>query len=345
MPALLRIIDANANRAREALRVIDDAARFGLDDAGLCEAAKSLRHTVNVSLGRMKPDRAALLASRDTAGDVGTAVTGAGEYVRAGLPGIVAAACGRLTEALRSIEEAAKAIGEEAVAREIEAARYRAYTLEQRLTLALGTGRTEQWRLCVLITESLCTRHSWQRTAELAVEGGADCLQLREKSLDSAEFLSRAQTLVAIARQARAAVIINDRVDVALLAEATGVHVGQTDLSVRHVRALAGSRLLVGVSTHNTEQALEAFSHGADYCGVGPMFSTTTKEISELAGPEYLHAYLDLPNARPHLAIGGVTPENIGQLSGCRGVAVSSAVCSAPDPKAVCERLRAALPA
>lgn len=346
MQPLARMIDANFNRAREALRVLDDVARFAAGNAALCEQAKNLRHQLVSAITALPLDRAALLASRDTPGDVGTAIATPAEYTRRTLYDVAQAAAARLTEALRSLEESSKALGAIPAAKQIESTRYAAYTLEKELLTALGPGVCPQWRLCVILSESLCLHHPWTRVAELAIEGGADCLQLREKTLDSAELLRRARTLTELARPRGVAVIINDRPDIALLCGAQGVHVGQLDLPVAAVRELAGARLFVGVSTESPQQALAAFACGADYCGVGPMFATTTKHKPRLAGPQYLREYLALSAARPHLAIGGVTPSTIPELaaSGCQGVAVSSCVCSAADPRAVCRQLRAHLP-
>ncbi|MBK7404954.1 MAG: thiamine phosphate synthase [Phycisphaerales bacterium] len=341
--SLPRLIDANANRAREGLRVLEDLARFVLADEDLCSRLKAVRHGLGNALTSLPIDRGSLLAWRDTAGDVGTGVKGAGEGERAGLPAIAAAAAGRLAEALRVIEEGAKGLRAPEAAAEVERLRYLAYDAAGQTERALGTGRARQWRLCVLITESLCTHHAWDRVAELAIEGWADCVQLREKTLDGAELVRRARRLVELAHPRGVSVIVNDRVDIALAAGADGVHVGQGDMAVRDVRRVAGNALLVGVSTSSVEQAREAAREGADYCGLGPMFPSTTKAKNRLAGPEYLREYLkDSACARlPHLAISGITEKNIGELqaAGCRGVAVSSAVCGAPDPLAACRKL------
>jgi len=341
---LARIIDANANRAREALRVMEDAARFGLNDNDLSARLKSMRHTLREALGALPVDDLALVSSRDTPGDVGVTISTVSEGERAGLAEIAGAAGARLTEALRSIEEVAKALAPGGNGARFESLRYEAYELEKRLRLALGGGRGRQWTLCVLVSESLC-RLRWDAVAEAALAGGADCLQLREKTLDARELLRRARRLVEMARSAGAAAIINDRPDIALLADADGVHVGQSDLSVAEVRSLAGRRLLVGVSTHNVAQARDAMRDGADYCGLGPMFPTTTKDAGQIAGLSYLREYLDLAKAPAHLAIGGVTPENVGAMvrEGCRGVAVSSFVCGSSDPRGATERLLAAM--
>ncbi len=342
-----RIIDANANRAREALRVIEDVARFALDDAEAQRSLKSLRHAFQEAIERLLPDDAARLAWRDAPGDVGTRASTPSEADRQTLRDVAGAAFGRAGEALRAAEEGAKLEARADLAGVIESIRYRLYDLEGHLVPRLGASPT-QWTLCVLLTESLCEHHAWETVAREAIAGGADCLQLREKSMDGAELLRRAVRLVEIARAsdgARPAVIVNDRPDIALLAGADGVHLGQTDLSVGDVRRLAGAQLLVGVSTTNLEEAHRAVRDGADYCGLGPMFHTTTKDKPVLAGPAYLRAYLDDPvvRATPHLAIGGITPELAPALreAGCRGVAVSGAVLKhkrpAANSRAFCE--------
>jgi thiamine-phosphate pyrophosphorylase len=371
MEALLRIVDANANRAREALRVLEDVARFAMDDGDLSAELKALRHELRAAVDCLTAERGglgALLAWRDTPGDVGTAHSTAAEQARGSVRDVAAAAGKRLSESLRVLEECAKVISPPAAA-DVEMLRYRGYEAERRVLAALGTGRAEQWRLCVLVTECACLHHSWEEVARRAVEAGADCVQLREKGLGDREFLRRARRLVQIARDVartpgaeganpgpdgramagRAAVVVNDRPDVALLSGADGVHVGQDDLPVREVRRLAGDRLIVGVSTHTPAQARAAAAEGADYCGVGPMFETTTKTAGPAAGPALLREYLSVPaTARvPHLAIGGITAENVGELAaaGCRGVAVCAAVCGAADPGLTCRRLVAALTA
>jgi len=363
----LRIIDASANRAREALRVMEDAARFVLDDGALCARLKEIRHGLAAALGA--PGENAL-AWRDTAHDVGTLVGTPSEYSRAGVRAVVVAAGKRLGEALRSIEEFAKVAGArrpvetmELDARAFEALRYRAYEAERDLVLAMGAGRTTGWKLCVIITEALCAHRPWLDVARLALEGGADCLQLREKSLDSGELLTRARALVGLVRggraeesvrpadaptAARASVIINDRPDIALLSGADGVHLGQTDLPVHEARKVVGLGGLVGVSTESIAQARRALHDGADYCGAGPMFPTSTKAKPRLAGPSYLREYLAHRPPLPHcLAIGGVAPERMGELHAAAerrigegwGVAASGAVCGADDPTGVCRTL------
>lgn len=331
MPSVIRVLDANANRAREALRVMEDAARFILDNVELSGQIKQLRHDLAEALSKL----GAIDGWRDTPGDVGTTITTEREMDRAGVADVAAAAGKRLSEALRALEEFGKTLEPAAgrFAPAIEQLRYRGYALEQQLNTALGSGAVKQWKLCVLISESLCPAGDWRRVARAVAEGGADCIQLREKDLDAGELLNRTRELVSLCRPKGVAVIVNDRPDVALLAGADGVHLGQTDLPCTEARKLVGRQLIIGVSTSNLAEAKQAFTDGADYCGVGPMFPTTTKHKPVLAGPAYLKDYLAW-NKLPHLAIGGINDENISELVGVgvQGVAVSSAVCSAVDP-------------
>jgi len=334
MRALTRLLDANANRAREAMRVMEDAARFLLDDAGLSREIKTFRHDFAESLRPLDM----LTFSRDTPGDVGTRSTTPGEQSRSAAADVAIAAGKRLSEALRAMEEYTKIINPDVAAR-MEQLRYRGYDLDHRLCLALGAGRRQQWHVCVLLSESLCAHDAWQDVARQCVDAGADAIQLREKQLDDDQLLQRARRLVDLA-QPNTAVIINDRPDIALLAGADGVHLGQHDLPCREVRTLVGRQLLVGVSTSRLDEAKQAQRDGADYCGIGPMFATTTKQKDFIVGPDYLRAYRSW-DGLPHLAIGGVTLENIDQLvaAGCRGVAVSSAVCGAKQPGEVVRAL------
>ncbi len=349
MTPAFRIIDANANRAREAFRVLEDIARFVLDDRDLCSALKDARHDFHSALAVLPADPAVLLAWRDTPGDVGTALDAAGEHRRADLADVAGAAGSRLTEALRSIEEVSKTIAgpDGSGPRMFERLRYRAYELTRQVLAGIGPRTTPRWRLCVLITGSLCLGRSREEVADAAITGGADCVQLREKDLNDRDRLAAARAMRGLTRSRGVALVVNDRPDLALLAGADGVHVGREDLSVREVRRLAGGALLVGVSVSTVEELRAASAAGADYVGIGPMFPTTTKDKPVLAGPGALRECLADPvgSRVPHLAIGGITPGNISELAGAgaTGVAVSGAVCGAADPASVCRALRAAL--
>ncbi len=340
MRSTLRIIDANANRAREALRLMEDLARLCLDDADLTERAKSIRHGLTATLTAGFGPKADLVAERDTPGDVGTQISLSSERKRMDASDLASAAGSRLGEALRTIEECLKLESPEH-APSAERLRYEAYELE-RLLLPRLTRPDPRMRVCVLLTESLCTHHAWQSVAEQAIQGGADGIQLREKKISDRELLERARWLVERTRDAGVRIIVNDRPDIAALAEADGVHLGQTDLRVEDARRIVGGHRLVGVSSSSVEEARLAFAAGADMIGIGPIFPSTTKPKPGLAGVDLVQAILREPelSKRPHLAISGIGPIEAGMLGdiGVHGVAVSSAVCSSKSPgRAVAE--------
>ncbi|MEM1165247.1 MAG: thiamine phosphate synthase [Planctomycetota bacterium] len=347
---LLRVIDVNSNRSREAIRVMEDVARFVLDDAELARGLKTLRHDFAVAIESF----ASAIVVRDTPNDVGTAISTDTEHERADVRSVARAAGKRLTEALRSLEECVKTVDRSAAV-VLESLRYRAYELERRLVLALGSPKGVQWRLGVLLTESLCTHHSWQRVAELALDGGAECLQVREKELTDRELLERARWLREVTHERGASLVINDRPDITVLADADGVHLGQTDMSVTDARRIVGLDRVIGVSATTLEQAVAAAHAGADGLGLGPMFETRTKATpggrtdGSVAGLALIHAVRrhGAPLADlPHLAIGGITPANARELgaAGIRGLAVSAAVCNSPTPSEVCAQLLQSLP-
>lgn len=340
---VLRLLDANSNRAREALRVMEDYARFVLDDSDLQVALKSLRHDFARAIAPWSADA---ILYRDTPGDVGTGSKTASELHREDLASVITAAGKRLGEALRAIEEVLKTASVPA-AQAVESLRYRFYDIEQSVARTLhpaggGAQRMSAVRLYALITESLC-RQPWLTAAEQAILGGADCLQLREKSLESGELLVRARQMVELCRRHNVISIINDRPDIALLADADGVHVGQDDVPAIEVRRLIGAGRIVGVSTHNIDQARKAVRDGADYIGVGPFFRSVTKPRDFVAGPEYAREAAAVP--LPAVAIAGITAANVEQVlaTGIKAVAVSSAIFSKDDVRAAAAEIKGKL--
>jgi thiamine-phosphate pyrophosphorylase len=247
---------------------------------------------------------------------------------------VIGSAFGRLSEALRTLEEYSKLL-DPAAAAHFKQLRYDAYTLHARLTRRLQPRPAlARLRLYVLITAGLCYG-DWLSVAESALAGGADALQLREKSLPDAELLRRAQTLAALCHRHDALFLLNDRPDIAVLSGADGVHVGQDDLPVAAARRILGPDLIIGKSTHTLEQALAAAAEGPDYIAVGPIFPTATKPHSHVAGPETLRqvaAHIKLPL----VAIGGITPGNARDIltAGAQVLAVCHAVIAQPDAKA-----------
>ncbi|HUB27070.1 MAG TPA: thiamine phosphate synthase [Tepidisphaeraceae bacterium] len=334
--AILRVLDANANRAREALRVMEDYARFVLSDRELSLAIKSFRHDLASAL---KPISADALLHRDTPSDVGTTNKTAQELSRSDLAEVVTAAGKRLGEALRTLEEFCK-ISAPAAAAKIEAIRYAGYDLEQRLGRTLrNSQRFGEVRLYVVLSESAC-RIDWLDAAKAAIAGGADCIQLREKTLEGGELLRRARALVAECHRSGVLCIINDRPDVAALSGADGVHVGQGDLPAVEARKIVGSRAIVGVSTHNVQQARQAVLDGADYIGIGPIFRSSTKPRDFVAGPGVAREVAAAVKI-PVVAIAGITASNVDEVwsAGVSAIAVTAAVLDDDDVRAAAARL------
>lgn len=177
---------------------------------------------------------------------------------------------------------------------------------------------------------------------EAALQGGVTCVQLREKQLDRDAFLAEARDIRDLCRRYGVPFIINDDLDIAVACGADGVHVGQDDMPVEEVRRRVGDAMIVGVSAHNVEEALRAQAGGADYLGAGAVFGTSTKNN---VTPLSFDTLRDICGAVdiPVVAIGGIGAKNIPLLrgSGVDGVAVVSAIFSAPDITSACWELRA----
>jgi thiamine-phosphate pyrophosphorylase len=338
---LARILDAAANRAREALRTIEDYCRFALDDAFLSGETKRIRHDLADALAEIPCQL--LLEARETQRDVGTRITTVSKQTRHSLREVVKANLKRLQEALRSLEEHGKLVNPR-IGSFLEQLRYRAYTLERSVLLgAAARERLADAKLYVLLTGSLCAA-SLDWTIQEAAASGARMFQLREKQLDDRALLERARNIRRWTRQAESLFIVNDRPDIASLVEADGVHLGQADMPVKEARRILGPDKLIGVSTHDIEQLRQAIRDGASYVGVGPAFPSGTKDFAELAGLDFVRQAA-AETTLPAFVIGGVNLETIGVAiaAGARRVAVSQAICMAEDPRAAATALLRAL--
>jgi thiamine-phosphate pyrophosphorylase len=182
------------------------------------------------------------------------------------------------------------------------------------------------------------------RIATAAVRGGADVIQLRHKSLARGQLLDLARQVREVT-QPRALFIVNDFVDIALLSEADGVHLGPDDLSLAAARRVAGDRLLIGASASTPQAARAAVSDGADYLGSGPAFATPIKTEKQVIGPEGVAAIAAAAGSVPVFAIGGIDETNLPHLTalGLRRACVIRAVADAPDAESATRRLRTML--
>ena len=164
--------------------------------------------------------------------------------------------------------------------------------------------------------------------------GGASVIQLREKFLPPREFYKQAQETLAVARQRGVRIVINDRVDIALVLEADGVHLGQHDLSPEAARGLLGDKAIIGFSTHNLEQALRAARLPIDYLAIGPIFATSSKNnVDPVVGLEGLRNVRKAIGSLQLVAIGGISHENAASVleAGADAVALISALLTAPQ--------------
>lgn len=186
-----------------------------------------------------------------------------------------------------------------------------------------------------LVTDrGLCGGRPLEEVVRLAVEGGASCVQLREKDLSTREFVETASAVKSILRPSGVPLVINDRIDVALAVGAEGVHIGQGDMPYETARRLMGRSAIIGLSVETWEDVEEARDLDVDYLGVSPVFPTPTKTDTRsawgLEGLARIRAYVK----HPLVAIGGMNRQNAAAAvrAGADSIAVVSAICSAPDP-------------
>lgn len=198
-----------------------------------------------------------------------------------------------------------------------------------------------------LVTDRpLCGGRELLDVTAAAVAGGATLVQLREKDADTRDFVALARALKELLDRFAVPLLINDRLDVALASGAAGVHVGQKDMRVEDVRAILGTGAIVGLSVETPELARAALGLPIDYLGAGPVFATTTKkDAAPVLGLEGLAGVVAEASAAglPVVGIGAIGPGRAAQVvqAGAAGVAVVSALCAAPDPRAAAEALLA----
>lgn len=327
----LRLIDANLNRAAEGLRFLEDVGRMLLDDAGLSQRLKDLRHYLvrgDVGFNRR------LLQSRDAAGDVGVDLTVPGEDGQQDLPSAVVANSRRVQESLRVLEEMARLPGAPLDTEKLRHARFSLYEIEQGLLMKL-LRRVKLDRLhglYVIIDTQALRGRSHREVAEAAVRGGAGIIQLRDKQLGKKGLLAAARQLKDLCAEHGALFIVNDYLDVALAVDADGLHVGQEDLPVETARRLLPPDKILGGSARTVAGALAARAAGADYLGVGAMYRTPTKQTAEVVGPERLREVKAAVSV-PLVGIGGIDKDNIDKVmaAGADAAAVIGAALDADD--------------
>lgn len=330
-----RIIDANLNRAAEGLRVIEEIARFILSDAELSARLKTIRHELQKFFD-VEYDN--LLDSRDTLNDVGCNIINPDK--KESLDSIFKANFKRVEEAFRVLNQYASLD---------DSYRYRIYTIEKEMRSKLKLDYKKIFlndKKLYLVTNSdnFESDEIFLDKVALSIKSGVDIVQLREKNTTSKRFIYLAQRIRELTSHFGAAFIVNDRVDIAKISNADGVHLGQDDIPVSYAREILGDNAIIGVSTHCPEHAKKAITDGADYIGVGPVFKTPTKPSKDPVGLEYVKWAADNVNI-PFFAIGSIDTANIKEVveAGAKRVAVIRAIMYADDIESNCKILKSAL--
>ncbi len=198
------------------------------------------------------------------------------------------------------------------------------------------------YELYLVTDENSCLAYSVIETVKQAAEGGVTMVQLREKELNTRQFINRAIELKKIVKPLKIPLIINDRIDIALAVEADGVHIGQTDMPFEYVKKIVPNNMIIGLSVETIKQVREAEKLNVDYLGVSPVFSTPTKTDFD-AKPWGIEGLKKVREISKHklVAIGGINAGNATDVikAGADGIAIVSSICSADDPKAASKKL------
>ncbi|NJD04028.1 MAG: thiamine phosphate synthase [Ruminiclostridium sp.] len=330
------MLDANLNRASEGLRVLEDIARFCLDNENLTGKIKSIRHETRKSLQIFYRT---LLKFRDADRDVGPSASGIpGVGGRRNMEELAAANFKRVQEAFRSMEEILKVLGRDELSRRFEGNRYALYSIEKEFALHLkiiNKANLFDTGIYCLTSEEHSNGRSNIEVVSRMLDAGIKIIQYREKSKTMLEKYNQCIKLRDMTAGSGAAFIINDNVDLARSVCADGVHLGQDDMPVAAARQILDETFIIGVSTHSPEQAEQAERDGADYIGVGPVFRTfTKKDVCEPVGLQYLDYAIGSVRI-PFVAIGGIKLHNIRQVigHGAKCIALVTEIAGADDIK------------
>ena len=324
-----RIIDANLNRACEALRVLEEIARFLVEDKNISADLKNIRHTLN---SLQDADYAELLLARDTEGDIGASIKNPDK--RSGIETIFKANIKRLQQALRVLAEYCPENFDM-----LENLRYKSYTLEKNMWDKLKEKYNKfmlEDKKLYLVTNSdkFESEDLFLDAVASALKGGVDILQLREKNMPANKIIELGKKVKLLCAEYGATFIVNDRVDIAYVLDADGVHLGQDDMDIESARKILGSNAIIGISTHAPEQAQKAAADGADYIGMGPVFTTPTKPGRQSVGLEYVK-WVSENIKIPAFAIGGIDLDNVQDVvnAGAKKIAVVRAIINSDNPE------------
>lgn len=341
MKNIYRIIDANINRVAEGLRVLEDLARFKYGESFITEEAKKLRHAIRKE-GRDYYSH--FISCRDSENDSGLIISQSNVLDnKADIKELVLANFKRVQEGLRVIEENLKIAGYYDVSKIYEQYRFAAYALEKKYYNNLIKRKVLQnTDLYCLTAEEYSKGRSNIAVVKELLDAGIKIIQYREKDKKMIDKYRECAAIRKLTQEYGADFIVNDHIDLAVLVEADGVHIGQDDLPPPKVRELVGEKMFIGISTHSPKQAEEAVRLGADYIGVGPIFKTATKkDVCEPVGLEYLEYAVKNVDI-PFVAIGGIKEHNVAQVvnKGARCVAMVTEIVGAESIRQKIESVR-----
>ena len=333
---MYRIIDANLNRATEALRVLEEIARFKLGDKNLSTQLKNIRHQICTFFDD-KYDF--LVISRDTLNDVGVDIINPTKIEKyyLNIESIFRSNFKRLEQALRVLSEYANLS---------DNFRYQIYTIEknmnERIKMDIKKYLLKDKKLYLVTnSDNFATDDEFLDTVALAIKSGVDIVQLREKTKPAAKIIEYGKVIRQITSEYGALFIVNDRIDIAQILNADGVHLGQDDVDINSARKILGEKMIIGISTHKPQDAQEAIKNGADYIGVGPVYKTPTKPNREPAGLEYLKWAVENVSI-PFYAIGSIDENTIDEVIsyGTKRVALVRAIMNSKNISSTVKNLK-----
>ncbi len=328
---ILRMIDANLNRATEGLRVAEDIVRFVLDDEKLTSRLKHIRHQLSSSVRRMAGASGESLGVRDVRRDVGSKRTTRSEAARSNILDVFMANIKRAQESVRVFEETSK-LFDPKLSPKFKKLRFELYEIEQQAAIKLKKKIKLDSPIYIITDNSF--GHSHLEIIREAAKAGATIFQYRDKSEVRSKKFEVARQLSKYAKAHGLTFIVNDDIDIAKKVNADGVHLGYRDArrEMRSARKRLGVDKLIGVSASNLKEAVNAEAVGADYIGFGPVFKTPIKPNAKPTGVKELKKVTKRVMI-PVVAIGGVCARTIGHVmaSGAASGAVIRYVSGAKD--------------
>lgn len=332
---IMRIIDANINRATEGLRVAEDVVRFVLDDAKLTSRLKDIRHELVKLVDRLGASKRVTLSVRDVRRDVGAWRSTKSEGRRKNILDVFLANIKRAEESVRVFEETSK-LFDPKLGPKFKKLRFELYDIEQKASILLKKKIKLDSPLYVITDDSFGYSHLY--IMKEAAKAGARIFQLRDKRSGTRDKVKTAKRMADYARAHGLTFLVNDSPDIAIKADADGVHLGIGEVGNRGyglgIRELREKGKIIGISASNLKEALRAQALRADYIGFGPVFSTPIKPGMKPTGIKELRKVMKRVTI-PVVAIGGINRSNIAQIkvAGCDRVAVIRAVAGAKNIK------------